>query len=126
MNSRHPSLTRRAFLAIPAAGAALSTPALGQANPVANWPERIVRIIVPYPAGCKTDVLTGIMTVQLKNKRERTWVIENRRGAGGNVGIEAVAKSEPDGYTIGSATVGHFSINQYLYSRMAYDSDRDL
>ena len=91
-----------------------------------DWPSRTVRVIVPYPAGGSTDVLTRIMVERLKDRLGQTWVIDNRPGAGGNVGIDAVAKSDPDGYTIGSATVGNFSINRFLYGRMAYDSDRDL
>jgi tripartite-type tricarboxylate transporter receptor subunit TctC len=103
--------------------AGLARPALAQGE---QWPRQPVRIIVPYPAGGSTDVLTRILAERLKDKLGGTWVVENRPGAGGNVGIDAAAKSDPDGHTIGSATVGHFSINQYLYSRMAYDSDRDF
>jgi tripartite-type tricarboxylate transporter receptor subunit TctC len=54
------------------------------------------------------------------------FVIENRPGAGGNIGIAAVTGSPPDGYTIGAATIGHFAINQYLYSKMPYDAERDM
>ena len=53
-------------------------------------------------------------------------MIENRPGAGGNIGIAAVTGSPPDGYTIGAATIGHFAINQYLYSKMPYDAERDM
>jgi tripartite-type tricarboxylate transporter receptor subunit TctC len=54
------------------------------------------------------------------------FVIENRPGAGGNIGIAAVTGSPPDGYTIGAATIGHFAINQYLYSKMPFDAERDM
>src|SRR5262249_48281922 len=54
------------------------------------------------------------------------FVIENRAGAGGNIGIAAVTGSAPDGYTIGAATIGHFAINQYLYSKMPFDAERDM
>ncbi|NNM70886.1 Bug family tripartite tricarboxylate transporter substrate binding protein [Enterovirga aerilata] len=115
------SITRRIALAgLGAAG--FARPALAQAD----WPRQPVRIIVPYPAGGSTDVLTRILAERLKERLGGTWVIENRPGAGGNIGIDAVAKSEPDGYTIGSATVGHFSINQYLYAKMSWDPDRDI
>jgi tripartite-type tricarboxylate transporter receptor subunit TctC len=56
----------------------------------------------------------------------QTFVIENRPGAGGNIGIAAATGSAPDGYTIGAATVGHFAINQFLYSNMPYDPERDM
>ena len=121
------SLTRRTLLASTAATAA--TAALGAvpsfAQP-ATWPDRVVRIVVPYPAGGSTDVLARILAEELKKKLGQSWVIENRPGAGGNIGIDAVAKAEPDGYTIGAATVGNFAINQYLYAKMPYDGDRDL
>ena len=118
-------LTRRGWIAAAAGG--LTTGWAGPARAQDRaWPDRPVRIIVPYPAGGSTDVLTRILAERLKDRLGGTWVIENRPGAGGNVGIDAVAKSEPDGTTIGSATVGHFSINQYLYAKMSFDADRDL
>jgi tripartite-type tricarboxylate transporter receptor subunit TctC len=128
MTTREPHPSRRAVLAGAAVAAAAGQVSAGRAfaQAATAWPERNVRIIVPYPAGGSTDVLTRILAERLKDKLGQSWIIENRPGAGGNVGIDAVAKSDPDGYTIGSATVGHFSINQYLYARMSYDSDRDL
>ena len=119
-------ITRRAFLSAAAGGSvAATTPAFAQ-GAAPNWPDRLVRIIVPYPAGGSTDVLSRIIAERLKDKLGQSFVIENRPGAGGNIGIDAVAKAEPDGYTVGAATVGHFSINQYLYARMSWDPDRDL
>jgi tripartite-type tricarboxylate transporter receptor subunit TctC len=91
-----------------------------------NWPDRVVKIIVPYPAGGSTDVLTRILAERMKDKLGQTFVIENRPGAGGNIGIEVVTKSDPDGYTIGAATVGHFAINQFLYAKMPFDAERDI
>lgn len=123
MDTVRPGIARRACLGAMSAAALIPSGARGQAE---IWPSRTVRIIVPYPAGGSTDVLTRILAERLKDKLGQTWVVENRPGAGGNVGIDALAKSDPDGYTIGSATVGHFSINQYLYARMAYEADRDL
>jgi tripartite-type tricarboxylate transporter receptor subunit TctC len=118
------SLTRRTLLASTAATTALAAvPSFAQP---ATWPDRVVRIVVPYPAGGSTDVLARILAEELKKKLGQSWVIENRPGAGGNIGIDAVAKAEPDGYTIGAATVGNFAINQYLYAKMPYDGDRDL
>jgi tripartite-type tricarboxylate transporter receptor subunit TctC len=128
MSGRETSITRRTLLGAAAATATAATvPARAQPAGAANWPTRNVRIIVPYPAGGSTDVLTRILAERLKDKLGGpSWVVENRPGAGGNIGIDGVAKAEPDGYTIGSATVGHFSINQYLYAKMSWDADRDL
>ena len=123
---RQNPITRRAVLGGAAAIGALTAGRASAQSGAAGWPDRLVRIIVPYPAGGSTDVLTRILAERLKDKVGQTWVIENRPGAGGNIGIDAVAKSDPDGYTIGSATVGHFSINQYLYARMPFDAERDI
>ncbi|HEX2554995.1 MAG TPA: tripartite tricarboxylate transporter substrate binding protein [Microvirga sp.] len=126
MSGEAPSLTRRALLGAAAAGAATAAlPARAQA-PAGAWPTRTVRLIVPYPAGGSTDVLARIIAERLEKKLGQPWVIDNRPGAGGNIGIDGVVRSEPDGYTVGAATVGHFSINQYLYRRMAYDAERDI
>jgi tripartite-type tricarboxylate transporter receptor subunit TctC len=117
------SITRRALLKQGAALVAIATtPAFAQSA----WPDRPVRIIVPYPAGGSTDVLFRIYAEQIQSKLGQPFVIENRPGAGGNTGIDAVAKSTPDGYTLGAATIGHFAINQFLYDRMPFDPERDI
>jgi tripartite-type tricarboxylate transporter receptor subunit TctC len=114
---------RRSVLAsIAAAGAIAATRARAQSK----WPDHPVRIIVPYPAGGSTDVLSRILAERMKEIFGQPFVIENRPGAGGNIGIAAVTGSPPDGYTIGAATIGHFAINQYLYSKMPYDAERDM
>jgi tripartite-type tricarboxylate transporter receptor subunit TctC len=114
---------RRSVVAsIAAAGAFAATGARAQAN----WPDHPVRIIVPYPAGGSTDVLSRILSERMKEIFGQPFVIENRPGAGGNIGIAAVTGSSPDGYTIGAATIGHFAINQYLYSKMPFDAERDM
>ena len=118
-----PLLTRRTLLRTAAAGAAFSAaPAFGQSN----WPERGVRMIVPYPAGGSTDVLFRILAEKLKDKLGQPFTVENRPGASGNIGIDQVVKGAPDGYTIGCATIGHFAINQYLIANMPYNAERDL
>jgi len=116
--------TRRRLL-----GATLSLPALSLAagaRAQGAWPDRTVRIIVPYPPGGSTDVLTRLIAERLQQSLGQTIVIENRPGAGGNIGMDAVAKSAPDGYTLGAATIGHFAINQYLYPQMPWDIDKDF
>ena len=91
-----------------------------------SWPAQNVRIIVPYPAGGSTDVLFRILAERLKDKLGQSFVVENRPGASGNIGIDMVAKSAPDGYTIGAATIGHFAINEYLIATMPFNAERDL
>jgi len=120
------SISRRALL-----GGAVATaghramPAFAQ-SVRADWPDRNVRLIVPYPAGGSTDVLFRILAEKLKEKFGQPFVVENRPGASGNTGIDAVAKSPPDGYTLGGATVGHFAINQYLLAQMPFDAEKDI
>jgi tripartite-type tricarboxylate transporter receptor subunit TctC len=114
---------RRAFLQSAAlASVLIATGARGQGA----WPDHPVKIVVPYPAGGSTDVLARILAEHLKEMFGQPFVIENRPGAGGNIGIAAVTASPPDGYTIGAATIGHFAINQFLYKSMPYDPERDI
>jgi len=108
------------------AGAFAATTRAHAQNPAAAWPDHNVKIIVPYPAGGSTDVLCRILAEPLKQILGQTFVIENRPGAGGNIGVSALVSSPPDGYSIGAATVGHFSINQFLYAKMPYDPVRDI
>lgn len=100
----------------------LSAPALAQGQ----WPSRPVRVIVPWPPGGSTDVLARLVAEQLSQKLGQPFVVENRPGAGGNIGHDAIAKSAPDGYTMGPVTVGGWSINQYLYARLPYDPEKDI
>ena len=123
MSLRSRMLNRRSFLQVTAASAAsLATGAQAQSA----WPDHNIRLIIPYPAGGSTDVLARILAERLKDMLNQTIVVENRPGAGGNIGITAVTTSPPDGYTIGAATVGHFAINQFLYKDMPYNPERDM
>lgn len=116
-------ITRRNLLRTSAAAAAFAAlPARAQAQ----WPDRTVRVIVPYPAGGSADILNRLYAEQFKERLGQPFVVENRPGAGGNTGIDAVAKSAPDGYTLGGATIGHFAINQFLYDNMPFDPEKDI
>lgn len=110
------------FLATAAAAFLLhATPAAAQA-----WPAKPVRLVVPFPAGGTTDILARIIGQRLGDKLGQQFVIDNRGGAGGNVGAEVVAKADPDGYTILMTTIGIQSINAHLYSKMSFDPLKDL
>jgi len=114
---------RRFFLQSAAAASLLvATDARGQTT----WPDRAVKIIVPYPAGGSADLLARILAERLNQTYNQPFVIENRPGAGGNIGIATVTTSAPDGYTIGTATIGQFAINQFLYKDMPYDPEHDM
>ena len=117
------SLDRRAFLTTSAAaGLGLALPARADEA----WPTHPVRMIVPYPPGGSTDVLTRILMERFKDMLGQNFVVENRSGAGGNIGMAVVSGAPGDGYTMGAATIGHFAINQYLYKTMPFDAEKDL
>jgi len=117
-------LSRRAALALPALVLPL---AVGRgAGAQAAWPSRAIRMIVPFPAGGATDLTARVVSERLSAALGQPVVIDNRPGAGGNLGCEMAAKAEPDGYTLLTCTIGTASINQYLYTRLPYDPSRDL
>ena len=90
------------------------------------WPTRPIRVLVPFPPGGGTDVIARESTHQVSKATGWTFVIENRPGAGGNLGVDAVAKAKPDGYTIVLGQTSNLAINPTLYSKMPYDSQKDL
>jgi tripartite-type tricarboxylate transporter receptor subunit TctC len=113
--------TRRSLLGA-ALAAPLATPALAQAP----WPNRPVRVIVPWPPGGSTDVLCRLLCEQLQQRLGQSFLIENRPGAGGNIGADALAKAAPDGYSMAPLTLGAWHINQFLYARLPFDPQRDF
>ena len=91
-----------------------------------DWPTKPVRMVVPYAAGGLPDTMTRILGVRLAETIGQQVVVENRGGAGGISGSEAVAKSAPDGYTLLVADVGQVAINPHLYANLPYDAQKDL
>jgi len=91
-----------------------------------DWPARPIRMIVPFPAGGGTDVISRQLADRLAGATGWTIAIENRAGAGGNIGLEAVAKAAPDGHTIGMGQAANLAINPSLYPRMPYDPLKDF
>jgi tripartite-type tricarboxylate transporter receptor subunit TctC len=115
---------RRGFLAALGAlalGAATRDGALAQA-----WPARPIRLIVPFPPGGGTDVISRQLAERIGANTGWTVVIDNRAGAGGNIGLDAVAKAAPDGYTIGMGQAANLAINPTLYAKMPFDPLRDF
>jgi tripartite-type tricarboxylate transporter receptor subunit TctC len=118
-----PSSTRRLVLAaLAAAAGGLALPAAAQGG----WPNKPVKIVVPFPAGGTTDILARAIAPELSKAFGQQFIVDNRAGAGGNVGAEIVSKSAPDGYTLLMGTVGTHGINRALYSRLAYDPIKDF
>jgi tripartite-type tricarboxylate transporter receptor subunit TctC len=89
-----------------------------------NYPASPVTIVVPYPAGGTADVLPRMIAGDLQAKWGRPVIIENRAGAGGNLGAEYVARANPDGYTLLASPPGPLAINQSLYKSLTYDPTR--
>jgi len=92
----------------------------------AAWPNKPVRIVVPFPPGGTTDILARAIAPELGKAFGQSFIIENRGGAGGNVGTEIVAKAANDGYTLLMGTVGTHGINRALYEKLPYDPIKDF
>jgi tripartite-type tricarboxylate transporter receptor subunit TctC len=100
---------------------------LGWAAPAhADWPDRPIRLIVPSTPGSTPDVLGRILADELRPRLGQAVVVENKQGAGGAIGVAAVAKASADGYTIGITPPGPIGVNRLLYKKMAYDPDKEL
>ena len=108
-------ITRRGLLA-----SAVALPAMAQSA----WPDRPVRIVVPFPPGGSNDIVTRLLAEALQARLGQPFLVENRGGAGGNIGADAVAKAAPDGHTLLLAAPGPFAINEHLYRGMPFDPAR--
>ncbi len=117
---------RRSFatfiaIAIGSALAVLALPAAAQ-----DWPNKPVRMLVPAPAGSSLDIIVRALGDKLKDRWKQPLVIDNRPGAGGMLGMDVVAKSAPDGYTLGIGFNGPIAFGPHMYKKMPYDPVRDL
>ena len=91
-----------------------------------TWPAKPVRIIVPFPPGSSPDLIARMLTDKLAQALGQPVIVENKPGAGGNIGTGMVAKAEPDGYTLGLSIPGPLAVNTVLYKRMEYDPFTEL
>ncbi len=114
-------LQRRSLLA---ALPALAAPAIGRAQ--APWPAKTIRFIVPFAPGGGTDTSSRLIADQLGRALGQTVVVDNKSGAGGNIGTTDLARAAPDGYTLGLISVASHTLNPMLYSKMPYDADKDI
>jgi tripartite-type tricarboxylate transporter receptor subunit TctC len=97
-------------------------PALAQSD----YPSKAVRIVVPFAAGGTTDITARVIADELTKALKQSFVVDNKGGAGGNIGAAEVARSTPDGYTLLMGTPGTQAINQFLYPKMPYDTAKDF
>src|SRR4051812_44862992 len=113
--------TRRNVLKLGAVALA-SSPLLARAA----WPDRPIRLVVPSAAGGSPDNICRILTGELQKTLGQAFVIDNKPGASGNIGMQEVVRAAPDGYTLGYGNVGTLAINKSLFARLPYDPDKQL
>ncbi|MEO8249914.1 MAG: tripartite tricarboxylate transporter substrate binding protein [Burkholderiales bacterium] len=121
----HIDVNRRSALAsasLLAIGVIASTIAHAQNK----WPAKPVKIVVPFAAGGTTDLLARAMAPELGKAFGQSFIVDNKPGAGGNIGADLVAKSQPDGYTLLMGTVGTHGINRALYPKLSFDPIKDF
>ncbi|MFH5923108.1 Bug family tripartite tricarboxylate transporter substrate binding protein [Roseomonas xinghualingensis] len=111
---------RRILLGAPLA---LAAPVIARAQGSAPWPTKPVRIVVPFPAGGLVDTLARSVSQSLATKFGQPFVVDNRAGAGGNIGADLAAKAAPDGYTLLVSSMGPLAVNQFIYGAMPYDTN---
>ena len=90
------------------------------------YPSQPIKVIVPFPPAGGTDVVARLVVEKVRAATGWTFVVDNKAGAGGNIGMDAVAKSKPDGYTLGMGQTANLAINPSLYSKMPFDAAKDF
>jgi len=111
-------------LALTAALAAMTS--IQVAAQAQDFPSKPLTVVVPYPAAGAADIFGRSIAMAMEEALKQTVIVENRPGAGGNLGMTYVARSKPDGYTIGLGTIGTQTINQFIYPEMLFDPEKDL
>jgi tripartite-type tricarboxylate transporter receptor subunit TctC len=116
------------LLVCAAMGFASLNPSYGQnlPSPAPGWPARPVKLIVPFGAGSTPDMVARIIAERLHERLGQPFIVEDKPGASGNIGTDAVAKAEPDGYTLGISIAGPLAINALLFGKLPYDPVKDF
>lgn len=114
----HPTVFAAALCAV--------TPLAAAQDTTQNYPSKPIRLVVPFTPGGSTDILARMVGQKLSDAFSQQVIIDNRPGAGGNIGVEIVAKSQPDGYTLVMGHIGTFGVNPSLYARLPYDPIKDF
>jgi len=121
-----PSAWRRSCLAVARAAIGSLLLLLGGGASAQDWPNRAIRLVVPYPAGGAVDIVARALAEKLSLALAQTVVVDNKAGAGGLIGADAVAKAAPDGYTWVMGTVSSHAIAPAVYRKMPYDAEADF
>ena len=114
---------RSLLLAAACAMAATLSPLAAQAQ---AYPSKPITLVIPFPPGGPTDAMARTLAAEIRDRLGQTMVVENRAGAGGNIGAEYVARAEPDGYTLMFGTSGPLAINASLYRKISYDPTKSF
>jgi len=117
-------MNRRDFLQTIAFASIAQT--AGMAYAQGDWPQRPVKLVVPFTPGGGTDATSRLIAERLTSRERWTVVVDNKPGAAGNIGLDAVAKATPDGYTIGMGQTSNLTINPWLYSKMPFEALKDF
>ena len=117
-------MKRRHLIAAAAAPIVGSLPGFAWAQDA--YPSKPVRLIVPFPPGGPTDIMGRTAAKAMGDKLGQQFVVDNRAGAGGNIGTDAVAKAQPDGYTIGLTAISSLAISPHIYSKLPFNVEKDL
>jgi tripartite-type tricarboxylate transporter receptor subunit TctC len=124
MKTSHGKLRRILLLALGLSGVTLGPMTLAQG--ASDWPTKPIRFVVPYPPGGPLDTIARVLAEQVKPTLGQAVIVENRPGAGGNIGADLIAKAQPDGYSLVMGAVATHAINPALYSKIPYDAVRDF
>ena len=117
-------MKRRLLLAAALAVPSVAAPSIARAQ--GTWPAKTVKFICPFAPGGGTDTVSRLMCDQLSKAFGQTFVVDNKGGAGGNIGTVELARATPDGYTLGLISVASHTLNPMLYSRLPYNPDKDI
>ncbi|MFN0004818.1 MAG: Bug family tripartite tricarboxylate transporter substrate binding protein [Burkholderiaceae bacterium] len=99
---------------------------IGVQAQILNWPDKPIRIIVPYTPGGGTDTVTRQLAERISAEQKWSFIIDNKPGGGGNIGLEITAKAKADGYTLGMGQTANLAINPAAMSKMSFDAQKDL
>lgn len=124
MKTAHSKLRRISLLALCASAVSFSWTSHAQTS--VEWPAKPIRFVVPYPPGGPLDTIARVLAEQVKPALGQPVIVENRPGAGGNIGADLIAKAQPDGYSLVMGAVATHAINPALYSKIPYDAVRDF
>lgn len=124
MKTSHGKLCRILLLALGLSSVSFGPMALAQV--ASAWPTKPIRFVVPYPPGGPLDTIARVLAEQVKPTLGQAVIVENRPGAGGNIGADLIAKAQPDGYSLVMGAVATHAINPALYSKIPYDAVRDF